>query len=174
MRKDQKGFVSPMMIIVVIALVVVGYLVFAKHIQIPRFHQPSITSDWRTYSNAKYGFEIKYDPLLEFKINKDDDGVLTVGAYGPGDYSFELHNNLGESSQILGFGDENNSCFSKTESQSINSISWTLGNYDCGQGGPDDFRVAGHTMYKGRTIVILSTQTVNDITLILSTFKFTK
>ncbi|MCR4276432.1 MAG: hypothetical protein NUV90_03540 [Candidatus Parcubacteria bacterium] len=68
MKTSQKGFISPLLL-ALIAVLLIGGGVYA-YVQNKQASQPvaAQTSDWKTYTNSQYGFEVKY-PLNWFLID---------------------------------------------------------------------------------------------------------
>jgi len=87
MKNSQKGFVNIVLVVVIVILVgVVGYFAFVKKSE-PVVQQPTPiptttqsktpaptptpgdeTANWKTYTNAEYGFEFKYPSNLELNV----------------------------------------------------------------------------------------------------------
>jgi len=74
---SQKGFVNIVLIVVVVAIIIAGgYFIMSKR-QTPTNQgqePPALNqvSDWKTYTNEKYGFEISYPPSAEFYDGEQD------------------------------------------------------------------------------------------------------
>jgi len=69
---NQKRILNTTLVVIVIAIIAIGgYFILLKKSTTPAGIQPqqptqqSDTSNWKTYRNEKYGFEIKYPPNLE-------------------------------------------------------------------------------------------------------------
>ena len=96
---NQKGFANIILIVVIVAIVAVGgYFIFSKKSG-PITQQPTPThtettvptktpvsptptpkdetANWKTYTNAQYGFEFKYP--VDHKIENDGDSLIIVG-----------------------------------------------------------------------------------------------
>ncbi|MBI1974247.1 MAG: hypothetical protein HYS51_00065 [Candidatus Zambryskibacteria bacterium] len=70
MENSQKGFANIVLIVVIVAIVAVGgYFVFSKKSQEPNNEQVSPTTNLQTYTNNKYGFELKYANSYSLKEN---------------------------------------------------------------------------------------------------------
>lgn len=81
----QKGL-APLLIIILIALALGGYLLYQKQTKLIATPQPVAStvasssadiSDWKTYTNTKYGFEIKY-PIEAFIYVPEPDPLDTL------------------------------------------------------------------------------------------------
>lgn len=74
-RSNSKGFAQVVIIIILIAVAVTGYLSY-KNFFVPKSPLSGITT-WKTYTNETYKFSVKYPPSVTLTENKKD----TVGSY---------------------------------------------------------------------------------------------
>ena len=209
MNMNQKGFAN-IVVVDVILVGVVGYFAFVKKSE-PIAQQPTPTpattqsktpaptpkdetGNWKTYTNAQYGFEFKYPSTYSVKIFEESTvpgNLLGVQLIGPekGQYN-------GPSSYI-GIGVWNNS-------KQLSLIDWATANSSFSNYGSDTLNssfknetLAGHKaisyswvgMGDGKTVVVANSQTIllldtmadsktdqvwQDFDGVLSAFKFTK
>ncbi|MDO8570435.1 MAG: PsbP-related protein [Candidatus Daviesbacteria bacterium] len=91
-RSESKGF-APILIIILIALAVGGYLLYQKQVKPVATPQPVIqptsvptispsatdsaeTANWKTYTNSKYGFSFKYPQ--DYAIKEESERVFYI------------------------------------------------------------------------------------------------
>ncbi len=90
---NQKGFTSVILIAILVVFVgAVGYFIFKNPPPVAEEPTPSPsqnqvttttstpsadqTANWKTYRNAKYGFEVKYPERWQYDLAPDEEGIF--------------------------------------------------------------------------------------------------
>lgn len=92
MKNSQKGFVLPLLLIIIAALLVAGgAYVYVQNKQTNQMSDVTLpdqttptaqtsntqTADWKTYTNSQYSFSFQYPANLEFNSYESSPGVFT-------------------------------------------------------------------------------------------------
>lgn len=103
---SQKGL-TPITIVILIAAVLLGYLVYSGKIALPQkqaSQSPITTSNetasWQTYSNTKYGYELRYPSDWKTVKEQDLTSYINVTELNSKDYAFILEEPGGPFPQI--------------------------------------------------------------------------
>ncbi|MDD5750338.1 MAG: PsbP-related protein [Candidatus Pacebacteria bacterium] len=108
---NYKSFTNIVLILIVILLVAIaGYFVFMEKTAMPvQISTPvSLTPDeiafWKTYTNTKYGFEVKYPDYWEIDSSSWETNSSTDGVEYPYYHYIPFLGVLGEDTERIGLG----------------------------------------------------------------------
>ncbi len=84
------------------------------------------TADWKTYTNAKYGFEMKYPPNLSVKENSSNINFIFAKLKGDGLYPFWVSSGNSKQKNIVEILNPKSSDYTeiKNGKSTINNINW--------------------------------------------------
>lgn len=119
---NQKGFANIVLVIIIVAAIAIGgYFVLTRRqnpitqqttpppaaTQNPTSQQPSPapvneTSNWKTYQNSKYGFELKYPP--ELKLSEKPGSTWTNIIFEKPSFRFTFFAGMREVGGYIGYG----------------------------------------------------------------------
>lgn len=97
--KSQKGFIIPL-IIAIIAILVVGGVVFVMQKKEVKAPVIADISNWKTYTNIQYGFEFKY-PNNSYVVTDNSQVKVGINADIPTVWVYNQDNNLYNNQGIL-------------------------------------------------------------------------
>ena len=88
MKNLQKGFVVPLLLGIIALLVIGGgvYIYQNKKAEVPstntntEVNSENVTSNWKTYTNTKYGFEFQYPPTYTAKTENDSRNTIVFAS----------------------------------------------------------------------------------------------
>ena len=189
MKTSQKGFISPLLLaLVALLLAGGGAYVYVQNKQVKQSETVNSTTatstaqtsdvqtaDWKTYTNTRFGFEVKYpsDWSGNQLGNKD--------AYYGGD-QYQLNNNKGDeenvhySFYISSEMEVDLSCSGKIKSITFNDIAWSIYTDTCPESPGTHIYANTNRPKFGLNIVVVSgknlEETLKELNIILSNFKF--
>jgi hypothetical protein len=132
----------------------------------------SAQTSWKTYRNDKHGIVLQYPQALKPRISEDTQEYFSADFSGTKSAHSELGFNVtyGDS-KISGLSPSTDDCVKSARTVTVNSVQWTLADYICGTGSPNDYYTKAAYLKHGSQAMQILSQDEDYLKQILATIR---